>query len=297
MNDWLHSYDLVGRRADDPYGIRPCGNQGFLALGSGMQIRDWNSPERAVQAPPHVQGGPFTELKLAPTPAAAVAGVIFRRCASSEQPIWEIVADALQADIHHVKAHGVRISDRHADSVLVEGTPRLRTEGENAQRLLIEAAEEDRERVPAGGMAIFEPEGTGKGQSPGWTLLERDFARAIAAVEVPDDDIGYPAKTDWSLVGSSPRLEMLIEDGPLQIEYSGARVRLRDLFEFTDVNGEPAGSRFAYFLTREIAHDLFSLRRQRGFRDWLRFAGSLLTFLGGLGSLTWLASEIFSALF
>jgi hypothetical protein len=262
-----------------------------------MPIGDWGSPERAVQAPPRVEGGPYTELKLAPTPTAAVAGVIFRRRSSNNQPIWQIVGDALQADIHHVKAHGVRIRDRHADSVLVEGIPRLRTEGENAQRLLIEAAEEDRERVPAGAAATFEPESSGKGQSPGWTLLERDFERAIAAVEVPDDGVDYPAKTDWSLVASIPRVEMLVKGGPLQIGYTGRRVRLRDLLKLTDVNGNPAGGRFAYFLARETAHDLFSLRRQQGVRDWLRFAGSVLTFLGGLGSLTWLVSEMLSTLF
>lgn len=295
MSDSLQAHDLVGSQNDDPAGLRSCANKGFLGLSPGLRIEDWDRPERIVQAPPDVKGGPYTELRLAPTAIAVVVALIFRWRITEPRPMWRIVGDALKVALYEVRAHGVRIQDRHAASVLVGGIPRLRTEGEDAHRLLVETAEE-RELVAPQGVGALEREGSEKDRSSGWTLLERDFERTIAAVEVPEEGMGYPVKVDWSLVASIPRLEMLL-GGPLQISYRRIRVRFRDLFALTDVGGNPAGLRFAYYLARETAHDLFSLRKQQTFADWLRFASSLLAFLGGLGGLSWLVSETISDLF
>jgi hypothetical protein len=126
-----------------------------------------------------------------------------------------------------------------------------------------------------------------------WTTVDIYLREAVAAIEVPSDSPLETFKADWSLVGSVPRIKALEGHGALEFEYLGAsKVRLRDLFKVRDVSGERAGGRFAYFLARELAHDIFSVRRQHGFKDWLRFATATLSCAGSLGSLSWLLSEL-----
>lgn len=262
----LRPHDLIGARADDPEGLRPCPHRAFLALPRGMRLEEWDSHERLVRSPPQAKAGPYTELKLAATPARAVGGLIMRRRANSSQTIRQVVGDALTANIFEFEAHGVRIQDRQRESTLVEGIPRLRAEG--------------------------------TGSSLGWMLIEGDFERGVVGVAVPDEAAGYPDPIDCSFVASIPRLTLLREEGALRISYRrGARVRLRDLLRLSGVAGNPGGGRFATYLARELARDLLSPRNRRGLRDWGRFAGGLLAFLGGVGGLVLLLSEALSALF
>lgn len=262
----LRPHDLIGARADDPEGLRPCPHRAFLALPPGMRVEEWDASERLIRSPSQTKAGPYTELKLAATPARAVGGLIMRLRANSDRPISQIVGDALRANIFEFGAPGVRIRDRQRESTLVEGIPRLRTEG--------------------------------TGSSLGWMLIEGDFERGVVGVAVPDEAVGYPDPIDWSFVASIPRLTMLRREGALRISYRrGARVRLRDLLGLSGVAGNPVGGRFASYLARELARDLLSPRNRRGLRDWGRFAGGVLAFLGGLGGLVLLLSEALSALF
>jgi hypothetical protein len=73
-------------------------------------------------------------------------------------------------------------------------------------------------------------------------------------------------------------------------------VRLRDLFRMKDVTGRWAGGRVACYLAREVARDLFSIRNRTGFTGWLKLATALLGAISGLGSLSWLLSQVISSL-
>lgn len=237
-----------------------------MALPPGARVEDWNANERLIRSPPQTKAGPYTELKLAATPARAVGGLIMRLRADSGRPIGQIVGDALRTNIFEFEAPGVRIRDRQRESTLVEGIPRLRTEG--------------------------------TGSSLGWMLLESDFERGVVGVAVPDEAVGYPDPIDCSFVASIPRLTMLREEGALRISYRrGARVRLRDLLALTGVAGNLVGGCFVFYLARELARDFLSPRNRRSLGDWGRFAGGVLAFLGGLGSLALLLREALSALF
>lgn len=265
----LRPHDLIGARADDPEGLRACPHRVFLALPPGMRLEEWEGRERLVRSPPQTKAGPYTELKLAATPARAVGGQIMRLRADSSRPIWQIVGDALKANIFEFEAHGVRVRDRQRESTLVEGIPWLRAEG--------------------------------AGSSHGWMLIEGDFERGVVGVAVPDAAVGYPDPIDWSFLASIPRLTMLRTEGALRISYRrGARVRLRDLLALTGVARNPVGGSFALYLARELLRDLLSPRNRRSLRDWGRLLGGVLAFLGGLGGLGGLAlllREALSALF
>lgn len=259
-------------------------------LGSGMRIHHWSGTDRLVVAPPQAERGPYTEMRLAPSPVAAVAAAIGRRRASSEQPIWRIVQDVQGSAVYAVRATGVRIKDRHSDSHLVGGTRALRKEGENARSRLVR---EDRELVASRARASTEEADGRAPMSEEWMTLDAYFEEQVAAVEIPSDSGLRTIKADWCLVASIPRLEKLEGSGALQTQYLGTGVvGLRDLLSFRDVEGEPAGGRFAYYLAREAAHDVFSLRRQSGLRDWLRFFAASLGSVSSLGGLGWLLSRV-----
>jgi hypothetical protein len=268
-----------------------------MALAPGLSVHHWDSPERLVPSSSSVESGPFTELNLAPSPAAAVAGMILRRRAGSQQSIWEVVKDAEGAAIYALEAPGVRVKDGHSDSRLVGGTRGLRKEGERAQGQLVHAVE-GRQPV-ARGAAMRTGEGIpfDYASSGEWVAMKTHFEEAVAAVEIPNDSSRSVAQLDWSFVAPIPRLEALLREGSLRLVYLGqSGVHWRDMLRMTDVAGRPAGARFAYYLARETARDLLSIRRQNGLQDWLRFATAILAFFGGLGSLAWLLSQATSLL-
>jgi hypothetical protein len=279
---------LIGSKADDAGDVRPCGTEGYTTLAPGLRIYAWRKADRLIPSPPEAEEGPFAELRLAPSPAAAVVAAIGRRRAGSEQPIWEVVRDVLGSAIYLVRANGVRIKDRHSDSRLVGGTPGLRKEGEYARsRLTREEGE-----APESGLATtsFGP------MSDEWTTIDAYFEEAVAAVEIPSASALRTIKADWCLVISIPRIEELEEAKALKFDYLGTGiVGFRDLLEVREVSGERAGGRFLYFLAREMAHDIFSLRRQQGFKAWLRFATATIGCMSSLGGIGWLLSQLTSA--
>jgi hypothetical protein len=287
-------YGLIGAKAGDAADVRPCQTEGCMILARGLKVHDWDGGDRLVSAPPQVEGGPFTEMRLAPDAASAVVAAIGRRRAGSEQPILQVVQDVLDSAVYVVRATGVRIKDRHSDSRLVGGTPGLRKEGENARSRLIR---EDRElELVHSGAAASAGEESGSGpMSDEWTTLDAYLEEAVAAVEIPCDSALRSIKADWCLVASIPRIKLLEEAGALQFEYLGTSVvRFRDLLKVKDTGGRSAGGRFAYFLARELAHDIFSVRRQHGFKEWLRFATATLGCASSLGGIGWLLSQLTS---
>ncbi len=249
-----------------------------------------------MPAPPLAENAPFTELRLAPEPAAAVFGMVQRLRRGSNQSIRQALTNAQRAAIYRVEAPGVRIKDCHSDSRLVGGLLELRKEGELARERLGLAAE-GRERVAMGAAGGIEDDSEGRTMSEEWSALDAHFDDAVAAVELPDDSKFRSIKADWALVGSSTRLEALVASEVLRLPYVGkSRVRLRDLLLMRDVNGRKSGARVALYLARETARDLFSVRRKSGFKDWLAFATALLGALSGLGSLSWLLSQLVASL-
>jgi hypothetical protein len=259
-----------------------------MILGTGLKIHQWDGPDRVIPAPPLVPGGPFAEMRLAPSPAAAVVAGIGRRRAGSEQPIWQDVLDLLSYAVFYVNATGVRIRDRHNDGRLVGSTMGLRQEGQKARVRLVR---EDRELVASGG-AMAEGDSSGP-ISDEWTTLAEYLEETVAGIEVPSDSALRTIKADWSLVVPVPRIKALEDKGALDYDYVGTGVvRFRDLLRIKDVNGKAAGGRFACFLAREFAHDIFSVRRQQGLKDWLRFATATLGCASSLGGFGWLLSEV-----
>ena len=285
-------HGLIGAKAGDAADVRPCQTEGFMVLARGLNVHEWDGGDRLVSAPPQVEDGSFTEMRLAPSPASAVVAAIGRRRAGSEQPIWQVTRDVLDSAVYVVRATGVRIKDRHSDSRLVRGTPGLRKEGENARSRLVR---EDRELVPSGAAAPTGKEGVVGPMSDEWTTLVAYFEETVAAVEIPSDSALKSMKADWCLVASIPRIELLEEAGALQFDYLGTSVvRFRDLLKVKDTSGGSAGGRVACFLARELAHDIFSVRRQHGFKEWLRFATATLGCASSLGGIGWLLSQLTS---
>jgi hypothetical protein len=219
---------------------------------------------------------------------------IGRRRASSEQPIWQVVLDVLACAFYVAIATGVRIKDRHSDSHLTGGTFGLRREGEFAQSTLVQ---EERELVTPGVGTSGEAE-PGEGPiSHEWTAINVYFEEAVVAIEIPSESALRTIKADWCLLVSVPRIELLEEAGALRFDYIGTSVvRFRDLLKVRDISGAPAGGRLVYFLARELAHDVFSVRRQQGFKEWLRFATASLGCLSSLGGIGWLLSQLAGAL-
>jgi hypothetical protein len=285
---------LIGAKTHDPADVRPCKTKGWVVIGSGQRIHDWEVTHKLVPAPPRVEEGPFAELRLAPSPEAAVAGAIGRRRVGSEQPIWNVVRDLLASAVYAVDATGVRIKDCHADSRLIGGSLGLRKEGETARDHLMR---EERGLVVPGAVAGADGEDADAPLSEGWATLAAYFEETVAAVEIPSDLSAHAIKVDWCLIVSIPRVEALAAGGSLRFHYLGVRaVRLRDLLQLRDANDEFAGMRFARFLARELVRDILSPRRQRGMRDWLRLVGTTVGFAGSLASFVWLLSEVASAL-
>jgi hypothetical protein len=247
----------------------------FCTFPPGVSPYDWEAPGRLIPNPPSVDGGPFTEIRLAGTPEAAWAGEILRRVKSSEQPIWQVLKDIRRYPLYRIEAVGVRIKDRHTDSRLIGGPVALRKEGEEAQ-----VQEEDRSLVALGAATASEGADDG-GTSKEWQAIDRYFREPIAAVLLPDDSPHPTIRPDLPVIASIPRLEALCE-GPLTLVYLGKRrMGIRDLRRLADAAGKPAGRRFAYFLARELAHDFLSPRRKRSIRDW----GTLLASLGAIAGL------------
>lgn len=277
--------DLIGKKNDDPADTLACMHERYCTLAPGVSPYDWESAGRQIPNPPTVEEGSFTELYLSSTPAAAWAGLILRRAASSEQPIWQILKDVRRYPVYRIEAPGVRMKDRHSDSRLIGGLEVLRKEGEEAQ-----VHEEDRALVPVGAVAASEDPGGESGTSKEWQTLDRYFCEPIAAVVLPNDSPHPTIRLDWPAIGSIPRLDALAEDGLLNLVYLGKRrMRIRDLMRLTDASGRSTGRRFSYFLARELAHDFFSPRRKRSIRDWI-------TLLAALGAIAGLASRILDLL-
>jgi hypothetical protein len=264
-----------------------------MTLAPGLPLHCWDGADRAITAPGQVTGGPFTELRLAPSAAAATIAAIGRRRAGSEQPIWQVVTDVLGFAIYRVRASGVRVKDRHSDSRLAGGTPGLRKEGEHSRSSLVK---EDRALVASGAGAAGGA-GNRAPMSDEWTTLDAYFRENVVGIEIPLESALRAIKPDWCLVASVRRIEALTNAGVLDFEYQGTSVvRFRDLFRARDVTGRHVGVDFAYFLARSAAHDVFSIRRQQGIGDWLRFGTALFGAASSLGGLGWLASQVVSAL-
>ena len=245
-----------------------------------------------IPSPPLVRNGPFTELRFAPNPTAAVFGVMQRRRAGSpDQSIWQVFKDAQRAAIYLVEAPGVRIKDCSSDGLFAGGLLELRRKGELARRALDFATERWELIVTA---MAGDVAGPAKGGSPSeWSTLEAHFDAPVAAVELPDDSSLGSIRPDWSFVGSCPRLDSLVSNGSMRLTYVGrSQVRLRDLLTMRDARDRRVGWRVAGFLAREALRDLFSIRGKSGFKDWLKLATAMLGAISGLGSLSWLLAQL-----
>lgn len=212
-----------------------------------------------------------------------------RRIGSPDHSIWQIFRDAQRLAIYQVEAPGVRIKDCNSDGRFAGGLLELRRKGELARRALGFAAER-RELVVTARAADVARASKGGATSREWSALDACFDARVAAVELPDDSTLRSIRADWSFVGSCPRLEALVTSGAMRLTYVGqSQVRLRDLLRMSDARGRKVGLRVAYFLTREAARDLFSIRGKSGFGDWLKFTTAMLS---GLGSLSWLLAQL-----
>lgn len=281
-------HELVGEHPDDHGDIKLCLSKTFVALAPRMNAYDWESPTRGVPNPDEVENGPFTELRLAPSPAAAVAGMVVRRRKSSRQSISQVLRDVKRAAIYRVKAPGVRVKDGHLDGRLVAGALGLRMEGEQAQERL-----EDRALVAAGS-GSSQDDSPDTGISDLWATVDKSFEESVAALELPDDAVHPTLKVDWTLIGSVERLDLLTENKLFNLPYVGQScVTWRDLLRMKDITGRPVGLRFLYYVGREASYDFISVGRKSGVRDWLKFLIVLLTAISSLGSLGWLLSQIF----
>jgi hypothetical protein len=298
---------LIGSRAGDPADLRTCTTRAYIALAPGLSIYDWDSPERVVPSPPLIRNGPFTEIRAAPNPTAAVFGLTQRRrVGSPDQSIWQALRDAQKAAIYRVEAPGVRIKNCSSDGRFAGGLLELRHKGELARRALdFAAAGTERWELFVTAMEGDVRRGSKAGAASEWPTLEAHFDVRVAAVELPDDSNLRSIRADWSLIGSCPRLEALVSSGSLRLTYVGqSQVRILDLLRMRDARSHKVGWRVACFLAREASRDLvsllgkadldwFSIRRKSGFKDWLKFATAVLGALSGLGSVSWLLAQLF----
>jgi len=293
---------LIGSRAGDPADLRTCTTRSYIALPRGLSIYDWDSRQRAIPSPPLIRNGPYTELRVAPNPAAAVFGLLHRRLAGSPgQSLWEALRDSQKAAIYQVEAPGVRVKDCNADGRFAGGLLELRRKGGIAQRAL-DFATERWELMTA--MTGDVAGASKRGAASEWSTLEAHFDTRVAAVELPDDSGLRSIQADWSLVGSCPRLEALVSSGSLRLTFVGqSQVRTLDLLRMTDARGRRVGWRVACFLVRRASSDLLSIWAERvsewlsvqsksGFKDWLKFAMAVLGALSGLGSVSWLLAQL-----
>ena len=243
----------------------------YVGFPASQPVSNWCAPERAISAPPSIRHGPFTELRLATSPAAVVFGrIVRRRAGSPTQSIRQLLRDRRNVTIYRIEAPGARVKDRRTDGRFAGGLLELRKRGELARLRPL--------RDGAAGV--------------GWRVLEDCFEDSVVAVELPDDSILHSLTVERSLIGSTRRLEALESDGSLKMVYvSQGPVRLMDLLGIRDVRGRGVGPRVAAFLLRELARDSFSLRGRVTFGDWIKFSGALLSTLSGL---YWLLSQIFS---
>jgi hypothetical protein len=289
MSEVPPAHELLGESNEDRRDIKACSTTSFTAFGSGMEAYDWEHPSRVIPSPPQIENGPFTELRLAPSPAAAVAAIVIRQRTSSDQrSMLSIVRDAKRGAIYRVKAPGVRIKNGRRDGRLVAGTMGLRIDGEQAQERL-------EDRVPvATGVGGTSEEMTETGSSKLWSTVANAFDdESIAAIEFPDDSKHPTLQMDWPLVAEVPRLETLTAAKLFSLDFMGQNcVRWRDFLRMKDVAGRAVGWRFLYYVARETAHDAISLSRRKGMGDWVRFIAALLTLLSSLGSLGWLLSRV-----
>lgn len=273
--------ELVGSKADDPGDVLACMHERFFVLPPGLGAYDWDAPSRRIPNPPTVEGGPFVEIRLAGTPAGAWAGQIMRLAASSEQPIWQVIANVRRYPLYRIEAPGVRIMDRRADSKLVGGLAALRREAEE-----VEIRDEEPSLVSLGAAAASTTAGPGGGMSMEWRAVDECFRELIAAVALPDDSPHPTIRPDWPTIASIPRLESLERDGFLRLRYAGGhRSRLRDLLRLTDASGRPAGWRIGRFLARRFVHDLLSPRRRRSIKEWAALTATILTSAGAIAGL------------
>jgi hypothetical protein len=262
---------LIGSREEDPADLRACTASWYVGFTANQAVNDWRAPERAIPAPPSIRHGPFTELRLATSPAAVLLGRMGRRRAGSpSQSLRQLFRDRRNLAIYRVEAPGVRVKDRRADGRLAGGLLELHRAGELARRGL------SRDGAVGGG----------------WGTVEGCFEGSVAAIEVPDDSVQRSPAVERSLVASARRLEALESEGLLRMVYVGpARLRLGELLTIRDTRGHGAGGRAIAFLLGELARDSFSLRGRVSVGDWVKFSGALLSTLSGL---YWLLSEFFS---
>lgn len=281
---------LVGSSADDPADMLACMHERFMALPPGVSAYDWEAAGRLIPSPPSVEEGPFVEIRFAPTPQGAWAGVILRRVASGEQPIWQILKDVRRYPVYRIKAPGIRIKDRHSDSRLVGGPRALRKESEEAR-----VHDEDLSLVTPGATAPSERFERTRGTSREWEAIAAYMEEPILGVLLPDDAPPSMIRPDWPIIASVPRLDALIEGGHLDLIYEGEqRMRYRDFLCLTDAAGRPVARRFAYDFARQIAHDFFSPRRKRSRRDWVTLALAVLPPLGAIATLAAKLIELLS---
>lgn len=283
------SRELVGSNPDDSRDLRACETESYVALPAGIPAYELEHPGRVVPNPPEVEHGPYTELHLAPSPAAAVVGTTLRLRASTKQPIRQIFSNAKGAAIYRVRAPGVRIKDGSRDAHLVNGVVGLRLEGEQAQDRLGDRAL----AVASGGTS--DALADERGISHAWATVEAAFDDMVAALEMPDEGVHPTLKVDWTLMGSVNRLEILADDLLFKLEYQGqACVGWRDFLRLRDLSGRRAGPRFLYYLGRQAAYDFVSLTRKKGIVDWVRFITVVIGFITACGgALGWLMSQIF----
>lgn len=283
------SRELVGSNPDDSRDLRACETESYVALPAGIPAYEFEHPGRIVPNPPEVEHGPFTELHLAPSPAAAVVGSVLRLRASTGQPIGQILGNAKRAAIYRVRAPGVRIKDGSRDARLVNGIVGLRLEGEQAQDRL-----GDRVLAVAGG-GSSDSLADERGVSNAWATVDAAFDDMIAAFEMPDEGVHPTLKVDWALVGSVNRLEILANDLLFKFEYQGQScISWRDLLHVRDLSGRRVGPRFFYYLGRQAAYDFVSLTRKKGILDWVRFITVVIGFITACGgALGWLLSQVF----
>jgi len=286
--DDAHPFELIGERFGDPADVKACvSSNSFVAFGPGLHAYDWEAPCRVIPSPPQVEIGPLTELRLSPSPAAAIAAMVVRRRASSRQSILDVLKDARQAAIYRVRAPGVRIKDGRSDARLVGGIVDLRREGEQAQERL-----GDRALVAAGPAGGSDQDAAAR-SSATWEAIADGFDEMVAAIEMPDDAIHPTLKLDWTLVAAAERLDNLRENHLFKLDFVGQScVTRRDLLNIEDIAGKPAGRHFAYYLAREAAYDFISISRKSGASDWLRFSTAIVGFMSSIGGLGWILSKV-----